>query len=166
MVSGYYHSCDFTIIGERGDIMPDDISGAGFIELDTDDDIIVDYDAIDTDIRTFGNDIVSANGDISLVTDNENIIQAAINNMRTIYNELLIDPERGNMIYYRRLKSGNNDLRQVEYDCKSAIMIDDRIQDVPYIRATKYGRTSCMIDFQITKHDGEIIDGNTLVPLN
>lgn len=154
-----------TIIVERGDTMPDIIAGAGFVELDDGDDIAVEQDVIGADIMMTGNDIVLSDGDINIIDGDDNIIQAAINNMRIIYNELLVDPERGNTIYYKRLRLNDDGLRQVEYDCKNAIMIDSRVREVSYINAAEHNNMSCIIEFELVKHNDERVGNSILISL-
>jgi hypothetical protein len=114
-----------------------------------------------------GDLIASVTGDIALVTDSDEIIQMAINNMNIVYGELSGDPTRGNMIFTRRVKLSPSGLRQVEADCKNAILQDTRIADVPYIRATKsitvaYG---CDIEFTVKDTDGNTYFSNASIGL-
>jgi hypothetical protein len=111
------------------------------------------------DIMLVNGDLaVSITGDIALVTDGDEIIQTAINNMSTIYGELDSDPTRGNMIFTRRVKLSPSGLRQVESDCKNAILQDTRVADIPYISATRSTTVAYECDIEFTIRD---IDGNT-----
>lgn len=123
---------------------------------------------MDTDIMLHDNDISSTqSGDISLVSDTDNILQTIISNILTRYGELELDPTRGNMIYNRRVKLTNSGLKQVEEDCKNAILQDPRISRVLSISAIKSNTTSYQCDIQFSAMDinNNIINSMTVITL-
>jgi hypothetical protein len=97
------------------------------------------------------------------VNGDASIIQTAVNNMRTVYGEIWNDGTRGNMISSRRLKLNGDAMRQVEFDCRNAILNDARVADVPWISATRTSGYECSVAFTIKKHDGSLVNSETLV---
>ena len=116
-------------------------------------------------LDTDGDIMATQIGDIRIISNDDELIQMAVNNMSTIYGELENDLTRGNLVYSRRIKINNEGMRKVAYDCKNAILQDPRVVNVPYIDVTKtegsdYG---CTVKFNITKKDGSVIEGSTAI---
>jgi len=109
------------------------------------------------DIRLNNGDI---NGtlfnDISLVYDDDEIIQSAINNIMTIYGENQFHKELGNITFIKRNKMSSNNLIQVANDCKNAIINDKRVKSVTNVTinqsSTIYG--GCDVMFTIVTTSG------------
>lgn len=119
---------------------------------------------IGTDIAMHNADIgISPTGDIDLVSGNLNIIQTAVNNMRTILGEWFIDNSAGNAIFGRRLKNIANHMSEVEQCCRDAILYDIRIKSVKDINAIYSGKYDCIVNFSVETADGDIVNGSTMI---
>lgn len=139
--------------------------GIGFVPLDDDDTIAVYHDDMGKDIAYTSNDIMVKNGDILLAGGYDNIIQTAVVNMRIVHGELIHQPNRGNMIYHRRLKLVEDGLRQIEYDCKNAILYDKRVKDATVVATKAPHMGLCDVNFVLTLQNGDIVDGATAILL-
>lgn len=118
-----------------------------------------------TDIMLDNNKLaLTPSGDIALVSGDDNLLQSVFTDLRLIFGELDYATDHGNMIYHRRIKLTPNGLKQVEHDCRNAIMKNHRVADVVHIRAERIpNKNSCIIFFQIKKHDGEVLSSNTTI---
>jgi len=105
------------------------------------------------------NDDIDFVGDITCISDEESLVQSAIENIRIVYGEIPINDERGNMIYSRRLKLFGTDMRRVEDDCRNAILYDNRIKDVLAMKATRDTMFMCSISFTLVAYDGILASG-------
>lgn len=84
-----------------------------------------------SDIALINGDIMASNfGDILIANDNDDIIQMAINNIKTIYGANEFHPEIGNTVYNGRYKMSENGLKEIASRCKDAIMSDYRVANV------------------------------------
>lgn len=119
---------------------------------------------IGTDIALYNADIgISPTGDIDLIGGEPNIIQAAVNNMRTVLGEWFIDSSAGNAIFGKRLKNIANHMSEVEQHCRDAILYDIRIKSVKDITATYHGKYDCSVNFTVETADGNIIVSSTTI---
>lgn len=90
------------------------------------------------DIALINNDVASSQfGDISLVvSDSDDILQQARNNIMTIYGELYNHPDIGNNVFNGRYKI-KDDMGDIETCCENAILCDSRVDSVDEILVTK-----------------------------
>lgn len=139
--------------------------GIGFVPLDDDDTMAIYHDDMGNDIGYVSDDIMIKNGDIMFVGGHDNIVQTAVVNMRIIHGELIHQPDRGNMVYHRRLRLNNEGLRQIEYDCKNAILYDERIKDTTVVATRSSKGNSCDVNFVLVLQNGDVVDGNTAILL-
>lgn len=114
-----------------------------------------------TDLLLVDNDLAFDHGVLTVTGDNA-ILQDAIENITIAYGEILIDNERGNKLYAKRMKLTNINMKSVEEDCVDAILYDNRISSVT-VKATRNNIMSCTIQFDIMTVSGSIINGNTSI---
>lgn len=90
------------------------------------------------DIALVNNDIaISQFDDISITaSEDDDILQQAINNIKTVYGEMLFHPELGNALYSTRRKI-TDDMTDIINECEIAILQDDRIESVDELIATR-----------------------------
>lgn len=123
-----------------------------------------------SDIALIDKDIVLSNfGDVSILDDNDDIIQMAINNILTIRGMNEFHTEIGNDVYNGRYKMSDLGLQNIASECKNAILQDTRVEDVIEITATNistyenYGL--CDISFIINTIDGVQLSSNVAITL-
>lgn len=99
-------------------------------------------------------------GDIAIVSnEDDDVLQMAIHNIRTIYGENQFHDDIGNKIYERRLKVIDTDADTIVKDCTNAIMQDDRVQTVQdmLVYADEHDRHSLEIEFTLVTTYGSVI---------
>lgn len=113
-----------------------------------------------------GDIVVSQFDDISLVLDdNEDILQQAINNINTIYGEVIDHPTIGNMLFNNRNKI-KSDLSDIETYCEDAISSDERIDSVEDIVATRVKDTDMVnISFTLLTIYGDTISSSSNISI-
>lgn len=118
------------------------------------------------DIALVNGEIVrSQYGDISITTsDNDDIIQQAINSIYTKFGEMYLHPELGNKMLNGRYKIAD-DMSDVEADCQEAMMYDERIDSVDEISIVRSSRIrgSVDINFTITTIYGDVLSSDITV---
>jgi phage baseplate assembly protein W len=116
---------------------------------------------LDIVMTTGGDMVVTEFGDIATVlSDDDDIIQMANNNILTKLGENIHHPEIGNDVYSMRLKITPSGLAEAEFSSKSAILYDTRVSDVTYINASQgnnYGE--CIITYTLVTVDNVTLDG-------
>jgi hypothetical protein len=114
-----------------------------------------------------GDLVVTEFGDIAVIlSDDDDIIQMANNNIATRLGENIFHPEIGNDAYNKRLKITPSNLSEVESDCKDAILYDTRVSDVTNIKAYDgIGYGECTIGYTLLTTDGHSIDGRISINL-
>lgn len=122
------------------------------------------------DIALINQDIVASNfGDILIVSDDDDIIQMAVNNIMTVYGANEFHPTIGNTVYNGRYKMTENGLKEIASRCKDAIMCDHRVANVIEIVAKNistidnYGR--CEVSFTLITTYGAQLSSNVTVSL-
>lgn len=118
------------------------------------------------DVMLTGSDLVrSLFGDLAIVSDDDDIIQTAINNIKTKYGEMELHPEFGNTAFTTRMKLSDTNMVSVENSCRIAILQDVRVSKVSRIKAIKstdiYGQ--CDINFTLVTTDGKVLDSGVSI---
>lgn len=106
-----------------------------------------------------GDLVATAYGDIAIIGDDDDILQMAINNVRTILGENQFHPEIGNNVFNRRMKVIDSDAETIAKDCINAIKQDDRVRAVKSIEIYADGEDRHNLDVQFTIIT---IGGNTI----
>lgn len=105
--------------------------------------------------------------DIAIVEGDDEILQMAIHNIRTIYGENQFHDEIGNKVYGRRLKVVDSDADVIVKDCINAIMQDDRIQSVTEmsVYSDEYDRHNLEIQFILLTTSGSSISSTIQIQI-
>lgn len=116
------------------------------------------------DIQLINGDLIqSIYGDLAVISDNDDILQTAINNINTKYGELELHNTYGNTAFAKRMKLSDINLSEVENACESAILQDERVSRITSISASKsttvYGQ--CTMSFTLLTNDGTILSSST-----
>lgn len=123
-----------------------------------------------SDIALINGDIVASNfGDILVINDDDDIVQMAINNIRTIFGANQFHPNTGNTVYNDRFKMSERGLEDIAARCKSAILQDPRVQNVLEIVArnisTQKDYGLCDISFVLLTTYGKRLNSNVAIIL-
>lgn len=96
-----------------------------------------------------GDLVASKYDDISLCADEDNdIIQAANNNILLRFRGHKFHSELGNKAYNRRIKANQNGIEMVRTECTKAIMNSDpRIREVRQVTVTLMEDASCLVNY-------------------
>lgn len=110
---------------------------------------------------------IDQSGDISIVTDDDEILQFATNTIYTVYGEMIFHPTVGNMVYKRRLKTLESYGDLIIKDCINAIKADDRVKDVPFMEVyyEEEDKTKAFVKFNILTTDEHLISSMATISL-
>lgn len=97
--------------------------------------------------------------DIAIIDGDDEILQMAIHNIRTIYGENQFHTDIGNKIYERRLKVMDSDADTIIKDCTNAILQDDRVSAVTEmsVYADEHDKHNLEIQFVLLTTSGSSI---------
>jgi hypothetical protein len=114
------------------------------------------------DLRLIYGDLVPAvNGDITVVYDDDAIVQSAINSILTVYDENEFHEHIGNNIFNQRIKVTQSNMGIVENECRFAILQNEGIIEVPSIAAEIIGTSNkCNISFILKTSDNRLLNGS------
>lgn len=123
-----------------------------------------------SDIALINGDIsASSFGDISIIDDDADVIQMAVNNIMTIYGANPFHVNLGNTVYNNRFKMSTRGLEDVANRCKNAILNDYRVQNVLEIIAKNAGTITnpglCEVSFVLLTTYGKELSSNVTITL-
>lgn len=106
-------------------------------------------------------------GDIATVDGDDEILQMAIHSIRTVLGENQFHTYIGNKIYERRLKVMDNDADTILHDCSTAVMQDDRVQQVVEMKVYRddTDRHNLDIEFTLTTVSGSTISSTVQIQI-